>query len=143
MTTTTTELPVGTPVRYWTGARKGDGKASRTRSTVQPLGGEGGTSVVWVEGEGSCIAMTHIQPITEEALQAAIEHEAERAQNVVMCGNPDHEDHGRGPVPAVARISWPNGRYRPTTACKTDLRWNVNEAIRDGLSIHVDMIEEF
>lgn len=60
----------------------------------------------------------------------------------VMCGNPDHEDHGRGPKKAVARVSWPNGPYRPTTACKTDLRRQMNDAIRDGNSIHIDMIEE-
>jgi hypothetical protein len=68
-TTTTTELPIGTPVCYWTGVREGEGKRSRTRSTVQPLGGEGGTPVVWVEGEGSCISMTHIQVVTPKRIQ--------------------------------------------------------------------------
>lgn len=53
--------PVGTPVRFWTGMRKGDGVESVTRSTAQVLGGH--TAVVWVEGEGSCIALTHIERI--------------------------------------------------------------------------------
>jgi hypothetical protein len=64
------------------------------------------------------------------------------APEIVMCGNPDHVDHGRGPVRAVARVSWPDGRYRSTTACKADLRREMNEAIRDGHSIHIDMIKE-
>ena len=70
-TTAVVELPVGTPVRYWTGFREGDGKASRTRTTAQPLGGE---------GEVSCISVTHVQEITEEELQAAIE-----AQEDAVC----------------------------------------------------------
>jgi hypothetical protein len=61
--------PIRTPVRYWTGYREGEGKRSRTRTTVQPLGGEGGTLVVWVEGEGSCISMTHIQVVTPKRIQ--------------------------------------------------------------------------
>jgi hypothetical protein len=35
-----------------------------------------------------------------------------------FCSN---EDHIR-PVPAVAKLSWPDGRFRPTTACRSDLR---------------------
>lgn len=73
MAETTTSLPVGTPVRYWTFTREGPGRISRTRSTVQPLGGEGGTLVVWVEGQGSCIAMTHIEQIEEAEYNAILE----------------------------------------------------------------------
>lgn len=51
--------PIGTPVRYWTGDRHGDGKTSRTRSAADVLGGH--TAVVWVVGEASCIALSHIQ----------------------------------------------------------------------------------
>lgn len=56
-------VPVGTPVRYWTGDRHGYGKASRTRSVAEVLGGH--TAVVWVEGEASCIALSHIQVVAE------------------------------------------------------------------------------
>lgn len=52
--------PVGTPVEYWPGVREGVGRRSRTRSEAQLLSGH--TAVVWVEGHGSCIALTHIQP---------------------------------------------------------------------------------
>ena len=44
-------------VRYWTGTREGPGKTGRTRSTAQVVGD---TAVVWVEGEPSCIALTHV-----------------------------------------------------------------------------------
>lgn len=54
------QLPVGTPVRYWSGSRQGDGEASRTCSTVQLLGGH--LPVVWVEGVTGAIAMSHIEP---------------------------------------------------------------------------------
>lgn len=54
-------MPVGTSVRYWTGVREGDGRVSRTRSIVQRLGGH--TLVVWVEGESSAIAVTHVEAI--------------------------------------------------------------------------------
>jgi hypothetical protein len=55
--------PVGTSVRYWTGDRQGDGKVSRTRSRADLLGGH--TAVVWVEGHGACIALSHIRVLTE------------------------------------------------------------------------------
>lgn len=51
---------VGTPVRVWTGAREGDGTPTRTRSAASVLGGH--TAVVWVEGHGACIALTHVDP---------------------------------------------------------------------------------
>lgn len=57
-----TTTPVGTPVRYWTGIREGEGKRSRTRTAAQVLGGH--TAVVWVEGESSCIALTHVAQVT-------------------------------------------------------------------------------
>lgn len=52
---------VGTPVRYWTGLREGDGAVSVTRWPASVLGGH--TAVVWVEHEGACIALTHVDPI--------------------------------------------------------------------------------
>jgi len=57
-----TKNPIGTPVRYWTFLREGEGKLSKTRSGAQEMGH---SAVVWVEGEASCIALTHIQPIRE------------------------------------------------------------------------------
>lgn len=55
--------PVGTPVRYWPGVREGDGILSRTRSRADLLGGH--TPVAWVEGHGACIALSHVQVLTE------------------------------------------------------------------------------
>ncbi|WP_433357653.1 hypothetical protein ACQP25_44685 (plasmid) [Microtetraspora malaysiensis] len=64
-------VPVGTPVRYWTGEREGDGKTGRTRSAAYLLGASsdtpGHTPVVFVEGAGSCIGLTHVQEIGDEA----------------------------------------------------------------------------
>jgi hypothetical protein len=52
---------IGTPVRYWMGVREGDGKTSFTRTEAQLLSGH--TPVVWVHGQASCIALTHVEPI--------------------------------------------------------------------------------
>lgn len=63
-------VPIGTPVRYWTGCREGEGKTGVTRSKAYLLGASGDkpghTPVVFVSGCGSCIALTHVQPTTEE-----------------------------------------------------------------------------
>jgi hypothetical protein len=54
--------PEGTPVRYWTGAREGDGETGRTRSRATVLGGR---AVVWVTGHRAYIALTHVQPVCD------------------------------------------------------------------------------
>jgi hypothetical protein len=50
---------IGIPVRYWTGLREGGGKESRTRSQAHLLSDH--TAVVWVEGEASCISLSHVE----------------------------------------------------------------------------------
>lgn len=51
--------PFSRQVRYWKGAREGEGQTSATRTSAQVLGGH--TAVIWVKGEGACIALTHIE----------------------------------------------------------------------------------
>lgn len=71
---------IGTPVVAYPGARPEDDAnderlVTRTRSKAEVLGGH--TDVVWVDGHGACIALTHIdvtpagEPITD--LAAAVE----------------------------------------------------------------------
>ncbi|MGW2594815.1 zinc finger domain-containing protein [Streptomyces sp. NPDC001515] len=60
--------PVGTPVRVWPGVREGDGTLTRTRSAAEVLGGH--TAVVWVDGEGACIALSHVDPDHTDRLPA-------------------------------------------------------------------------
>lgn len=60
--------PVGTPVVAYPGARPEDCPnderlVTRTRSKAEVLGGH--TDVVWVDGHGSCIALTHVDVLTE------------------------------------------------------------------------------
>lgn len=60
---------VGTPVRFWPGSRVVDHpKVSRTRTPAWALGS--GTPVVSVEGSSGGMALTHVEPITEEELEA-------------------------------------------------------------------------
>ena len=59
------DCPVGTPVLYWLGAREGEGKRSKTRSSAELLGGH--TAVVWIEGVSGCVALSHVRNICSEA----------------------------------------------------------------------------
>lgn len=61
--------PVGTPVLAYPGARPEDGAndetlITRIRSQAQVV--SSGTDVVWVDGHGAYIALTHVDPVTEE-----------------------------------------------------------------------------
>lgn len=53
------KYPIGTPVRYWPGAKIGAGTASVTRRAAWMLGGH--SAVVSVEGYAGGIALTHIE----------------------------------------------------------------------------------
>jgi hypothetical protein len=55
---------------------------------------------------------------------------------VTKCGN---EDHPRAKQ-AVARLSWPDGRFRPTTGCRSCVAWCVREAIAEGVPVLVEPI---
>jgi hypothetical protein len=57
------KYPVGTPVEFWTGAREGQGKQSRTRSQAEVLSGH--TAVVWIEGVRGCVALSHVRPLNQ------------------------------------------------------------------------------
>jgi hypothetical protein len=53
----------------------------------------------------------------------------------IMCAN---EDHAR---PAVARLSWPCGRFDPTFACREDAALQQRIAIAEGYTLLVEPIE--
>ncbi|MGW4043003.1 hypothetical protein [Streptomyces sp. NPDC004721] len=66
--------PVGTPVLAYPGARPEDGAndetlITRTRTKAQAV--SSGTDVVWVDGHGAYIALTHVDPVTEEQWEQA------------------------------------------------------------------------
>lgn len=54
-------LPAGTPVRYWPGARHGEGKESTISGPFRMVGG---TPCQYVTGAGA-VAMSHIETIQE------------------------------------------------------------------------------
>lgn len=54
--------PIGTPVRYWSMSREGEGTVSRTRSEAWNAGG---SDMVLVEGKSGGICLTHVDPIEE------------------------------------------------------------------------------
>jgi len=62
--------PIGTPVMAYPGCRSEDDPnderlVTRTRSRASTLGGH--TPVVWVDGHGACISLTHIDVIEEKS----------------------------------------------------------------------------
>ncbi len=66
--------PVGTPVFAYPGARPEDVPSARrlvtrTRSKATVLGGH--TDVVWVDGHSACIALTHVDVVSESVWEAA------------------------------------------------------------------------
>jgi hypothetical protein len=60
-----------------------------------------------------------------------------KTETRVPCRNPDHDEH----TPAIVRVSWPDGRYRPTTACRKDLEDRCWEAIDDRLALIMEPIK--
>jgi len=51
--------PVGTPVRYWTGAREGEGKRGETRGPAVVMSDH---ASVWVTGLVGSVALSHVEP---------------------------------------------------------------------------------
>jgi hypothetical protein len=57
--------PPGSPVRYWTGHRDGDGRRAATSGPAWLFAEH--TAAVRVEGSSDPIALSHVEPITEES----------------------------------------------------------------------------
>jgi hypothetical protein len=55
-----------------------------------------------------------------------------------VCRNEDHQR----PTPAVACLSWPDGRYVATTACVGDLNRIVRDSLHEGHVVLVEPVTE-
>ncbi|WP_328336830.1 hypothetical protein [Streptomyces violaceus] len=103
--------PVGTPVFAYPGCRPEDGAdtrlVTRTRSKAEVLGGH--TDVVWVDGHSACIALSHVDPVTEEQFEKARAEETaaavatEGALPVPVDDQPQPLDDAPVPDPIPAR----------------------------------------
>ncbi|CAM5389703.1 hypothetical protein STENM36S_06304 [Streptomyces tendae] len=73
--------PVGTLVFAYLGCRPEDGSGTRlvTRTRTEAQLSASGDPVVWVEGEGSYICLTHVDPVAEDVWEEAREAEAAKA----------------------------------------------------------------
>lgn len=60
------------------------------------------------------------------------------AEVTVYCANEDHARRTR----AVSRMSWPSGRFKPTTGCVGCTKWQVDESIREGLTVIVEPVDD-
>jgi hypothetical protein len=81
--------PIGTPVFAYPGARPavdpgGEQLVTRTRSKAEVLGGH--TDVVWVDGHGACIALTHVDPVTCSDEHPAMECGGRGSECSCPCG---------------------------------------------------------
>lgn len=54
----------------------------------------------------------------------------------VLCANEDHDDE----TLAVARLTYPNARFRPTTVCADDLEDVAEQALEEGASVLIEPI---
>ncbi|MGW0837087.1 hypothetical protein [Streptomyces prunicolor] len=89
---------VGVPVFAYPGARPEDGGkrlVTRTRERAEVLSGH--TDVVWVEGDPACIALRHVDVVSEDVWEAA------RTADAVA-------ELGALPVDAVPQVSGPKPR---------------------------------
>ncbi|MFJ7895975.1 hypothetical protein [Streptomyces anthocyanicus] len=80
--------PIGTAVFAYPGCRPEDGTGTRlvTRTRTGAQLSASGHPVVWVEGEGSYISLTHVDPVAEDVWEAA--REAEASQPPEPTGRP-------------------------------------------------------
>lgn len=58
------KYPVGTPVRFWTGIRDGEGRVGEVKYAADLIGDTPGA---WISGGIGFVALTHIEPIKREA----------------------------------------------------------------------------
>lgn len=77
---------VGVPVFAYPGARpedfpKATRLVTRTRSKASVLGGH--TDVVWVDGHSACIALSHVDVVSESAFEEALLADAVAAQGAL------------------------------------------------------------
>jgi len=90
--------PVGTPVFAYPGFRPevaSDARrlVTRTRTAAQ-LSASGGP-VVWVEGEGSYICLTHVDPVSEDVWEEARAAEVAAAESEPVTAVPQPIDEAR------------------------------------------------
>ncbi|WP_333758469.1 hypothetical protein [Streptomyces sp. ISBFB 2968] len=71
--------PVGTLVFAYPGVRPEDGPGTRlvTRTRTEAQVSASGDPVVWVEGEGAYICLTHVDPVAEDVWEEARKAEAQ------------------------------------------------------------------
>ncbi|MGW5173209.1 hypothetical protein ACWERY_02425 [Streptomyces sp. NPDC004082] len=97
--------PIGTPVFAYPGSRPEDDSSARrivTRTRTKAQTSASGHPVVWVEGEGAYLRLTHVDPVSESVWQAA--QEAETAAAVA--------EQGALPVPVGETAEDPADRRR-------------------------------
>lgn len=54
-----------------------------------------------------------------------------------LCPNESH-----GARKAAVRLSWPSGRWQPTTACRSCLRDQLAVTLGEGLAILIEPVSE-
>jgi hypothetical protein len=78
--------PIGTRVFAYPGCRPEDGADTRlvTRTRTEAQMSASGDPVVWVEGEGAYICLTHVDPVSEDAWEEAKAAEKQAETEAVL-----------------------------------------------------------
>lgn len=108
--------PVGTPVLYWPGARRGIGSRSKTRTPAWEMNSK--DTVVSVDGYGGGIALTHIEvlPVIPEPTIESIIDDIVALPNENSFPMAFSRASAAHVAPSVLKIV---NKYRPTTAKDT------------------------
>lgn len=141
---------VGVPVFAYPGCRPEDGPGTRlvTRTRTKAQTSASGHAVVWVDGEGSYICLTHVDVVPEDEWEAAREAE----QTAAAPTGPSVEDttlraafikalsnaHRTHPCPEYGRPYWTGcvhyddaGRVSGVGSCHSERRADAVLAVRD------------
>lgn len=90
--------PVGTPVFAYPGFRPevaSDARRLVTRTRTAAQLSASGDPVVWVEGEGSYICLTHVDPVSEDVWEEARTAEVAAAESAPVTAVPQPIDEAR------------------------------------------------
>ncbi|WP_333743559.1 hypothetical protein [Streptomyces ardesiacus] len=129
--------PVGTPVFAYPGIRPEDGAGTRlvTRTRTEARLSASGDPVVWVEGEGAYICLTHVDPVAEDVWEAAREAEKQAEPEAKPKSaarlSPEREAEIAARAEAAAPGPWAAVELPPNAEFKHPAHWVTAEYTDD------------
>lgn len=92
---------IGTPIRYWSGVRRGPGRTSVTRSHACVLSSD--LAVVFVDGHPGAIALSHVEPLPPASTDPEPTQEPAAPEEPQASREPARPTESQGPAPQADR----------------------------------------